>query len=82
MLGGLNVAIQSMRNAGIDEITARATDSAQRMDVLDHFQKREWYVWGDYHLNKHTMKELILHPSKKFGNDRLEVYDVILVQIQ
>ena len=40
MLGGLNVAIQSMRNAGIDKITARATDNAQKMDVLDQFPEK------------------------------------------
>jgi len=34
MLGGLNVAIQRIRNAGIGEITASATYNAQKMYVL------------------------------------------------
>jgi|SRR6218665_1781330 len=62
MLGGLKVTIQSMQNAGVDEVTARATDNAEQMDINDQLsEKRKKRV------SRQKMKELILHPSKSLA---------------
>ena len=48
-----------MQNAGIDEVTARATDNAEKMDIADQLpQKRKKSA------SRQKMKELILHASK------------------
>jgi len=41
------VTIQSMQYAGIDELTGKATDNAQAMDISDQFpEKRKKRVNG------------------------------------
>ena len=36
MLKGDHIGLQSMQNAGIDKVTARATDSAEKMNIPNH----------------------------------------------
>ena len=56
--------IQSMQNAGIDEVTARATDNAEQMDIPDHLPKKR-----KKRASWQKMKELILHPSKSLAKN-------------
>ena len=85
MLRLLNMAIQSMWNTGIDEITARDTDNVKKMDVLNQFpekrnrrvrrlpseQRRERDVWGQSRLPSEQANNegVCLSPQQKFGND-------------
>ena len=48
-----------MQNAGIDEVTARATDNAEKMDIPNQLPKKR-----NKRASRQKMKELILHPSK------------------
>jgi len=51
-----------MQNAGIDEVTARATYNAEKMDISNQLpQKRKKRV------SRQKMKELILHASKSLA---------------
>jgi len=51
-----------MQNAGIDEVTARATDNAEKMDIPDQLpQKRKKRA------SRKKMKELIVHASKSLA---------------
>ena len=53
---------QAMQNAGIDEITARATINAEEMDIPDQLpQKRRKSA------SRQKMRELILHPSNSLA---------------
>ena len=40
MLKGDHIGLQSMQNAGIDEVTARATDNAEKMDIPNRLIKK------------------------------------------
>ena len=54
-----------MQNAGIDEVTARATaDNAEKMDIHNKLPKKI-----KKHAIRQNMKELILHPSKSLATN-------------
>jgi len=68
-----------MQNAGIDEVTARATDNAENMDIPDQLPKTR-----RKRASRQQMKEWILRltSQQKLSNECLEVYDVIFGLIQ
>src|SRR6218665_2368750 len=82
MLVGLKVTIQSMRNAGIDEIYARATNNAQKMDIPDQFPETRKKRVKRLPYEQARDEAIYLTPQQKFDNEYLEVYDVIFGQIQ
>jgi len=51
-----------MKNARIDEVTARATDNTEKMDICDQLPEK-----GKERVSRQKMKELILHPSKSLA---------------
>ena len=59
--------IQSMQNAGIDEVTARATDNAEKKDIPNQLPKKR-----KKRASRQKMKELILHPSKSLAMNFLK----------
>ena len=50
---------QSMQNAGIDEVTARATDNAEKMDIPNQLPKKR-----KKRVSRQKRKELILPQAK------------------
>jgi len=54
--------IQSLQNAGINEVTTRATNNAERMDIPDQLQKKR-----KKSASRQKMREFILHPSKSLA---------------
>ena len=61
LLGCLDVkkwpySLQSMQNAGIDEVTARATNNAEKMDIPDQLPKKR-----KKRVSSQKLRELILH---------------------
>jgi len=54
--------IQSMQNTGIDEVTARATNNAEKMDIPDQSPKKR-----KKRASRQKMRELILHPSNSLA---------------
>ena len=64
-----------MQNAGIDEVTARGTDSAEKMDIPDQIPEKRKKC-------EQTKDEgTDLTPQQKFGNECLEVCNVIFGKI-
>ena len=57
-----------MQNAGIDEVTARAKDNAEKMNIPTNCQRRD--------------EGIDLTPQHKFSNECVEVYGVIFGLIQ
>ena len=57
-----------MQNAGIGEVTARAADNAEKMDIPNQLPKKR-----KKRANNQKMKELILHPSKRLGQWRFYI---------
>jgi len=51
-----------MQNAGIDEVTARATDNAEKKDIPNQLPKKR-----KKRASRQKMKELILHPSQSLA---------------
>jgi len=51
-----------MQNVGIDEVTARATGNAEKMDIPDQLPKKRKTC-----ASRQQMKELILHLSKSLA---------------
>src|SRR6218665_2243242 len=54
--------IQSMQNSGIDEVTARATNNAEKMDIPDQLPKKR-----KKRASRPKLRELILHSSKSLA---------------
>ena len=52
-----------MQNAGIDEVTAWATDNAEKMDIPNQLLKKR-----KKRASRQKMKELGVHPSKGWRN--------------
>ena len=69
MLRGLNVAIQSMRNTGMDEITARDTDNAPKMDIVNQFPKKRNRRVRSLPSEQANDEGVGLSSQQKFGND-------------
>jgi len=51
-----------MQNAGIDEVTSRATDNAEKVDIPDQLPKKR-----KKRASRQKMRELILHLSKSLA---------------
>jgi len=51
-----------MQNARIDEVTARATENVEKMDIPNQLPKKR-----KKRASRQKMKELILHPSKSLA---------------
>ena len=66
-----------MQYAGIDELTGKATDNAQAMDISDQFpEKRKKRVNG---LPSEQAKDegIVPTPQQKFGHECLEVQGLL-----
>jgi len=68
-----------MQNAGIDEVTAKATNNAEEMYILESrpIPREEKET-----CEQAKDEEIDLTPQQKFSNECLEVYDVIFGLIQ
>ena len=51
-----------MQNAGIDEVNAKATNNAEKMDIPDQLPKRR-----KKRESRQKMRKLILQPSKSLA---------------
>jgi len=67
-----------MQNPGTDEVTARATDNAEKMDIPTIRPTKE----EKQTCEQAKYKGIDLTHQEKFSNERLEVYDVIFGMIQ